>query len=40
MKLHTLFNTQDPEKHIVFSGTYPLRPNEGVLLRREQGEDY
>ena len=40
MKLYTLFKIQDAEKHTVFSGTYVLRPNEGVLLLREQREDY
>ena len=29
----TLFKTQDPENHIVFSGTYPFRTNEGYHLR-------
>ena len=29
----TLFKTQDPENHILFSGTYPFRTNEGYHLR-------
>ena len=31
MKLYTLFKTQDPENHTLFSGTYLYRPNEGVF---------
>ena len=31
MKFYTLFKTQDLENHTLFSGTYPYRPNKGVL---------
>ena len=27
----TLFKCQDPENHTLLSGTYPSRPNKGVL---------
>ena len=30
MKLYTLFKTQDPENHTLFSVTYPYRQNKGV----------
>ena len=30
VKLQTLFKTQNPENHTLFSGTYPSGPNKGV----------
>ena len=32
MKFYTLFISHDPKNHILFSGTYPSKPNKGVLL--------
>ena len=33
VKLYALFKTQDPEKHILFSGTYPFRPKKkGIII--------
>ena len=31
VNLYTLYKTQDPEKHTLFSGTDPYRPNKGIL---------
>ena len=36
MKFYTLFKTQDLENHTLFSGTYPYRPNKGVLPPRRR----
>ena len=32
VKLYTLFKTQHPENHTLFSGTYPYRPNKGRTI--------